>query len=385
MLLDRRHGGCYNPTMPTVDGADTPDGVELYDFEDFDKTRSLLYEDTKNALLKQFPKEHNGVRMELADVDYTDPDNYTLGEQKKALQDDSYLSRRLRGAVKLFDTRTGELLDERKMTLMRVPVLTERGTFIKDGNEWGTISQQRLIPGAYSRYQRNGDLETQFNVRPGTGKAFRVNLNPQTGQYKFNIAGSDLHMYSLLKDIGVSDEEMKESWGDDVFNQNAEKYDSRTFEKAYNKIVPEWDRKRNTARTREEKAKLIRDALDRSQIATSVAKRTLPNLFDIAKKASWREQGETFMKMAALSVKDLRLVAAYINHSAGKTIDLNAGKEDLEQQIKKVVVTGFTNGDENLGFVDREDTAAALVRQMKATQTWKGVQNKVNQAYGNSY
>lgn len=371
--------------MPTVEGAETPEGVDLYDFEDFDKTRSLLYEDTKNALIKQFPKEHNGVRMELADVDYADPDNYTLSEQKKALQEDGYLSRRLRGTVKLFDTRTGELLDQRKMTLMRVPFLTERGTFIKDGNEWGTISQQRLIPGAYSRYQKNGDLETQFNVRPGTGKAFRVNMNPQTGQYKFNIAGSDLHMYSLLKDIGVSDEEMKESWGEDVFAQNSEKYDSRTFEKAYNKIVPEWDRKRNTARTKEEKAKLIRDALDRSQIATSVAKRTLPNLFDIAKQAAWREQGEVFYKMAALSVKDLKLIAAYINHSAGKTINLDTSKEELENQIKKVVVTGFTNGDENLGFVDVNDTAAALVRQMKGQQTWKGIKETVNNAYGHSY
>lgn len=371
--------------MPTVEGAETPEGVELYDFEDFDKTRSLLYEDTKNALLKQFPKEHNGVRMELADVDYVDPDNYTLQEQKKALQDDAYLSRRLRGTVRLFDTHTGKLLDERKMTLMRVPFLTERGTFIKDGNEWGTISQQRLIPGAYSRYQKNGDLETQFNVRPGTGKAFRVNLNPQTGQYKFNIAGSDLHMYSLLKDLGVSDEEMKESWGEQLFNTNAEKYDSRTFEKAYNKIVPEWDRKRNTARTREEKAQLIRDALDRSQIASSVAKRTLPTLFDIAKKASWTEQCDTFDKLANLSVKDLKLVAAYINHSSGKAIDLNASKEDLENQIKKVVVTGFTNGDENLGFVDVNDSAAALVRQMKGQQMWKGIKETVNNAYGNSY
>jgi hypothetical protein len=46
------------------------------------------------------------------------------------------------------------------MTLLKVPYLTGRGTFIRDGNEWGTINQTRLIPGAYSRYQNNGDLET---------------------------------------------------------------------------------------------------------------------------------------------------------------------------------------------------------------------------------
>ena len=272
-----------------VDGAEAPEGVKLMDFEDFDTHRNLIFDDAKTTLLKSFPKEHNGVRMELHDVEYTDPEEYSIAEQKKALHEDKFVGRRLRGTVTLRDANTGDILDSKQMTLMKVPWLTDRGTFIREGNEWGTINQQRLLPGAYSRRQANGDLETQFNVRPGTGGAFRVQFNPQSAQYKFNIAGSDLHLYSLLKDIGVSDDTMRRSWGEAVFNTNAAEYDSRTLEKAYTKIVPEWERKKNPNRSREDKITLIKNALNRSQMAAAVARKTLPNLFDREKVAMWNE------------------------------------------------------------------------------------------------
>lgn len=262
-----------------IDGADTPPGVELYDMEDYAKHRELIFRDAKDTLIKQFPKEHNGVRMELEGVDYVDPDDYTYKEQKQALLEDKFLARRLRGTVKLKDAKTGQLLDSKTITLMRVPWLSNRGTFIREGNEWGTIAQQRLLPGAYSRYQNNGDIEMQFNVRPGTGGAFRVNMNPKTAQYKFSIAGSELHLYSLLHDLGVSDDTMRKKWGDAVFDMNAEKYDARVFEKAYQKIVPAWVRKKQENASHEDKARMIKEALDRSQMSASVARHTLPTLF----------------------------------------------------------------------------------------------------------
>lgn len=364
--------------MPKLyEDAELPEGVELYDMEDFDKHRELIFNDAKTALEKQFPKEHNGVRMELSDVSYTDPENYSIKEQKQALHEDKYLMRRLRGTLTLKDANTGELLDKKPLTLMRVPYLTERGTFIRSGNEWASIAQQRLLPGAYSRYQNNGDLETQFNVRPGTGNAFRVQLNPETAQYKFSIAGSELHLYSLLHDIGISDEQMKDSWGDAVFEQNRDKYDARVFEKAYNKIVPEWDRKNNPGRSREEKIKLIKNALDRSQVATNVVKRTLPNLFDMKKRASWRSVGEVMEKVANLSKRDLEDVATYINATTDTHIDTTAGKDTLEAQIRNVIRTGH---EQSTSDIDISNPGVALVRQMNMKRVMDRIKSKLNLA-----
>jgi DNA-directed RNA polymerase beta subunit len=361
-----------------VDDAEVPKNVELYDFEDFDKHRELIFSDAKSALVKSFPREHNGVRIELDNVDYTDPETYSTKEQKKALHEDQYLGRRLRGTIVLKDTNTGETLDKKTITLMKVPWLTDRGTFIREGNEWGTISQQRLLPGAYSRVQANGDLETQFNVRPGTGGAFKVQFNPESAQYRFNIAGSDLHLYSLMKEIGVSDEQLKERWGEAVWAINAENYDSGTLEKAYNKIVPEWDKKNNPNRTREQKIELIKNALNRSQVATAVVKKTLPNLFSREKAAAWKESHELITKCASLKREDLQDIAAYINSTADKNIDIEGNKTYLIAAIKNVISTGLVDGDMSKGKIDSSDNSAALIRALKANRFLQSLKARIN-------
>lgn len=358
------------------EGAEVPDGVDLSDFEDFDKHRDLIYNDVKESFIKQFPKEHNGVRMEVHDVDYTDPPVHSVAEQKRALHDDSFLGRRLRGTIRLVDVKTGNVLDEKTTTLMKVPELTNRGTFIRGGNEWGTISQQRLLPGAYTRYQNNGDLTTQFNVRTGTGGAFTVNFNPESMQYKLKIGGGEVHLYSLLKDLGYDDDMLREKWGNAVFEANKEGYDSRTFEKAYGKIVPSWDQDKNPDRTTAEKAELIERALNRSQVATAVLRRTLPNLFDGVKAASWRHTGEAMEKTASMTRADLQDVAAYINTVAGKNIDTDAASEELRAQIISTISTGMEVPTQE-GYYDMNDPGVQIVRQLRM----KRVMDKINKKF----
>lgn len=368
-----------------INNAEIPEGVTLYDWEDQDTNRKLIYDDIINTVAKQFArKEHNGVVLNITNLKYADPENYSIKQQKEALHNDDFLARRLKGTVTLSDAKTGEILDQKKsVTLMKVPYLTGRGTFIREGNEWGTINQTRLLPGAYSRYQNNGDLETQFNVRPGTGGSFKVNFDPTTAIYKFKTAGQEFHMYSLMHILGVSDEQMRKSWGDDIFEKNKKGFDNRTLEKAYNKIVPEWDRKQNPGRSPEDKIKLIKNALNRAQMTTQVAKVTLPNLFDRTKSASWSDQGSILEKCAALNAQDLKDIAIYINNSAGKNIDVNVPKEQLEEQIKSVVNTGLLPGEIGLDSqYDMSDQAAAIVRGIQQQRLIKGLQQKLNKDYG---
>lgn len=365
--------------MAIYEDAYVPDNVKLYDFEDFDTHRDLIFNDAKEALENQFPKEHNGVRMELLDLKYTDKDKYSIKEQKNALHNDLYLMRRLRGKIRLTDSNTGEVLDEKDMTLMRVPWLTPRGTFIRGGNEWASISQQRMLPGAYTRVQKNGNLETQFNVRPGTGNAFRVQFNPETTQYKFSIGGSELHLYSVLHDLGVSDDVMRNSWGDDVFMANAKNYDKRVLDKAYNKIVPEWDRKKNPSRSEDDKKELIRNALNRSQIATNVVKKTLPNLFDLKKSAQWKEGGEMMEKCASMTKDDIAEISTYINAVSGTKIDVDAPKDEQINQIKNVVKTGYENGSLVSNKVDYNNPGVMAVRQLATTKAIDFIKRKVEE------
>lgn len=230
------------------------------------------------------------VRLELHDVDYDNTDDVPISEQKKNLLENKYITKKLRGTVKLFDNDTNQLLEEKRLSLMRVPYLTNRGTFIHGGNEYATIMQARLLPGVYTRRQANGELETQFNVKPGTGVGFRVGFEPETTQYRLKISQANLHLYSLLKDLGTKDEELEKAWGPDIFNANKNKYDSRVFDKAYERLVSNKQKKIDVSR--EDKAKSIRNALDSARIHARVAQKNLPSMFNPKIAAEWQARWE---------------------------------------------------------------------------------------------
>ncbi len=264
-----------------------PSGVVLREPEDFSTLRNWIYDSAKQRMTESFPISHNGVRVELADLDYSDPETVPLSVQKQALLGDKFVSRRLRGRLKLFNDATNEQLDEREMTLMRVPYLTERGTFVYNGNEYAHIHQARLRHGAFTRRQNNGDLETQFNVKAGTGSAFRVGLEPSTAQYRMQVGSSNLHLYSLLKDIGKSDEELAAVWGNEILDKNRNKYDARVLDKAYQLLVPK--RAQIADADTPTKATAIRSAFDGSMVHQSVVARTLPNMLGTKSASVWRQ------------------------------------------------------------------------------------------------
>jgi hypothetical protein len=267
---------------------EAPKGIVLRDFDDFNTLRSQIFTGVKNAMAKSFPIKYGNVRLELHDVDYDNLDDVSISDQKKNLLENKYITKKLRGTLKLYDNNTDELLEEKRLSLMRVPYLTNRGTFIHGGNEYATIMQSRLLPGVYTRRQANGELETQFNVKPGTGVGFRVGFEPETTQYRVKISQANLHMYSLLHDLGVPDAELEKSWGSEIFNANKSKYDSRVFDKAYDRLVS--TRQKKLDKTAQDKVNSVKTALDAAQIHARVAQKNLPNMFNPKIASEWQAQ-----------------------------------------------------------------------------------------------
>ncbi len=274
--------------MPAPILDEAPPGVTLRDFDDFPAARKAIFDGVHGAFKKVFPQSYGGVRMELHDLGYEDPEEFSIADQKKALLTDKFLSRRLRGTLHLYDDTTNELLDKKPMTLAQVPWLTDRGTFIHGGNEYTSMMQSRLQPGAYTRRQSNGGLETQFNVRSGTGTAFRVSMEPETSQYKLRVQQANLHLYSLLHDIGIPDSHLEKSWGPEVLKSNQKKYDARVFEKAYARFVPPREQKPDAEKA--DKVKQLVTAIESAKVHAGVLKRTLPNFFDMTKSAGWMSE-----------------------------------------------------------------------------------------------
>jgi hypothetical protein len=294
-----------------------PEGVTLRDFDDYGALRNSVFETAKNSFASKFPHEYGKYRMEVEDLDYMEKDDYDLAHQKQALMTNQFLAKRLRGTLKLYDKESGKLLDSQKKVLMRVPYITDRGTTIHNGNEYVTLNQARLSSGIYTRKKSTGEIEAQVNAKRGTGKSYKVRLEPESSLYKLDIDQASLRLYSLLRDIGVSDDEMEKRWGPEVLQRNAAKYDPRTLDKAYKKLV----RRPSPDASREDKVAAIKEALGMTVVSRGVVQRTLPNLFNQKAANIWR--------------KAAYAGAGAVDHAAQNQDEFVKWHEKLQQQEQK--------------------------------------------------
>lgn len=267
-----------------------PAGVQLREPEDFAAWRGDIFEKVKTATANLFPFEHNGLRAELHNLEYEPETPYDPAKHKQALLEDKFVTRRLRGDVHLLD-KDGKLLDMLpNFTVTRVPVMSDRGTFTHNGSSYMAIYQARLLPGLYGRHMSNGQVEVHANVKPGTGVSWRAVLDPETAQFKLRMGGgaadSGAHLYSVLRDIGVQDDELKTLWGEGTWNKNAAQYNPKALGQAYRKLVP--TRAQIPDASREVQAAAVRDALDRGQVLEHIYNRNMltPAQVKVAAEAS---------------------------------------------------------------------------------------------------
>jgi DNA-directed RNA polymerase beta subunit len=170
-----------------------PEGMRAFD--DTEKARRAIYDGVVEELQKKFPLSDGLHRLELAKLRYSGPQTFTQEAQKKAIMSNRNLNTPLTGTWRLVDEETGKVLDEREDVVMHVPYYTNRGTVINKGNEYSIVNQARLKPGVYTRTKQSGEHEAHFNVKPGSGRTFRMWMEPATGIFRVNVGQAAVEDY----------------------------------------------------------------------------------------------------------------------------------------------------------------------------------------------
>ena len=200
----------------------TPKPVVQYRPDDYPTIRKLLFQNVKDAVSKRFPLANDRYTLSVEDVDYDDPEDVDLEEQKKAMMEDRTLQRRLRGVWVMRNAADGkEVSRSGRTTLMQVPYMTDRGTFIRNGTEYAFGNIMRLEPGVYTK-QKDDEITAQFNIKKGTGAGFNLRFIPATGIFQVNRGTVNCPAYPIFRDLGVTDDQMKEAWGEELFARNRE-------------------------------------------------------------------------------------------------------------------------------------------------------------------
>lgn len=194
--------------------------IDVYRMDDYPRIRKILFNNVKDAINQRFPLYNDRYTLAIENVEYDDPEEIDLAKQKQAILDGTSVIRRLRGSWVLRDAKTDkEISRTRRMTLMQVPYITDRGTFIRNGHEYAFSNIMRMEPGVYTK-QRDDEISAQFNIKKGTGAGFNMYLMPNTGIFKIQRETTSVPAYTVLRDMGVTDEQMKEAWGQELFDKN---------------------------------------------------------------------------------------------------------------------------------------------------------------------
>jgi len=327
-------------------------------FDDVDKTRDLIYGNVMGALKNKFPYTDGKHRLELHDVKFSGPQDYSWEKQKAALINNRSLKTPIKGTWKLFDEGTGEQLDEKEEVVMDVPYYSHRGTIINNGNEYTVVNQSRLKPGMYTRTKQNGEHEAQFNVKPGTGRGFRIWMEPSTGIFRVNVGQANIPAYQFLKTQGVSDEEMRSTWGDSIYDANVKKSDAQAVSKLYKRFA---GAKATADLSEQEKIDYLRETLAKSELDERVVQRTsglekttnvtsalllrtTGKLLNINRKQESPDDRDAPEFSNILSVEDF--VKERIEKDAGgtaKTMLYNARRDKNLKRVRRGALNGYMN------------------------------------------
>jgi len=190
----------------------------LRDPLDFKTTNAVLQDNVLSAFSSMPPVEYGDYRLEISDPAFQNRREFSKKEQKQAILQRGEVSLPIKGTLRLIDKTTNLPVAEKRTTLMRLPYLTERGTFVRPGGEYTLAMQKRLRPGVYTRQTNAGEFESFIKTKAGSG--FNFVMNPESGELYFKLYNSKTPAYAVMRGAGMTDDEIKDVLGKELYQTN---------------------------------------------------------------------------------------------------------------------------------------------------------------------
>ena len=241
---------------------------------DPERVMDALKDGTVDQIKGMFPikgKKHTLVATNIYAGNETDIDD--IQSQRKAKLMGRTWSTGIYGDFNLVDNASGKVLDKKSIKLLNLPQITRRYSYIVDGTEYQVDNQWRLKSGVYTRERADGDLETQFNLKKGRG--FRMLFDPVKKSFSLRYDTSNIKLAPVLKALGVSDEQMKAAWGDEIFKQASKSSTGKDLQKMAKALD-----KRAKVTSDADAIAVIKDKLGETELRSDTTKVTLGGDFN---------------------------------------------------------------------------------------------------------
>ena len=191
-------------------------------FLDLKSIRQAIFDRAKLAAGSISSLQQGDYSIKLDDIDYDDGQDPAPEDYKMAIMEGKSLVRPLRATV-MVQSPAGPI--KKRTTLLHVPYLTDRGTFILDGIEYVIANQQRLRPGVYVHFRQTGEPEAYVNL--AAGRTHRIVYDPNNRVFSVQFGQSKIPLYPVLRALGIDDASLQETWGKTVWQANSRYADQK--------------------------------------------------------------------------------------------------------------------------------------------------------------
>jgi DNA-directed RNA polymerase beta subunit len=276
----------------------------------------------------------------------------------------------------LKENDTGHVIDQRRIRVAEIPKTTNRHSYIVDGEEYQVDNQWQLRPGIYTRRRANGELESHFNTIGRGVRAFDLVFDPADKVFSMQYGASKAHipLYQLLKTTGVSDEALRRTWGDEVFEANRDAPRAAGALDAFYKAT-----KKTAPPSKEEAATHFYDTMSAAQLRPEATVLTVGAPFSNVTGDALRLATSKMLKVHAghpeddrdsLIFKDLRTTgdfAADMLRNAGSTIKSKTlRKINGAKDVRDVVKFDFFNAPIKDTF--KKNSASRVAQQINPVE-----------------
>lgn len=262
---------------------------DVYDPTDFKTVGERIRENVRQAVLSRFPLSNDQYTLRIENLAYEKPKRQHLRDEKEAILNNASLGDRLRGDWVLIDNATGKELQRKTATLMNVPRMTERGTFIRNGSELALKHMFRLRPGVYARIKDNGIIAAHINPAQTTGRQMSMELDPETGVLYMTRGTRMYGVLPMLRAAGVSEDAIRTAWGDELYQMNLSKY---------GRLMDESDENKKAVTTMTEYRNLWNNEISKTLLDPETTKSTLGVAYDRITPDTLLQTSKKILKIA---------------------------------------------------------------------------------------
>lgn len=262
---------------------------DVYDPTDFKTVGERIRENVRQAVLSRFPLSNDQYTLRIENLAYEKPKRQHLRDEKEAILNNASLGDRLRGDWVLIDNATGKELQRKTATLMNVPRMTERGTFIRNGSELALKHMFRLRPGVYARIKDNGIIAAHINPAQTTGRQMSMELDPETGVLYMTRGTRMYGVLPMLRAAGVSEDAIRTAWGDELYQMNLSKY---------GRLMDESDGNKRAVTTMNEYRDLWNNEISKTLLDPETTKSTLGVAYDRITPDTLLQTSKKILKIA---------------------------------------------------------------------------------------